>query len=87
MRSAYFHPLFFLVIETILFFYQGTLRDQWTKYEEFYEQLSHWIKDTENSMKADSDLRSSLDQKMEQLNRHKVIFETYSILVNFIQNT
>ena len=50
----------------------ATLRDQWTRYEEFYEQLNHWIKDTENAMKADSDLRASLQQKLEQINRHKV---------------
>ncbi|CAL1544282.1 unnamed protein product [Lymnaea stagnalis] len=49
----------------------ATLKEQWTRYEMFYEELSHWIKDTENNMKADSDLRATLDHKMQQLNAHK----------------
>ncbi|RUS81756.1 hypothetical protein EGW08_010510, partial [Elysia chlorotica] len=48
-----------------------TLKDQWTCYEEFYGELSQWIKDTENAMKVDSDLRASLDQKLQQLNKHR----------------
>ena len=57
---------------TAFLFHAATLKDQWTRYEEFYGELSHWIKDTENAMKVDSDLRASLDQKVQQLNKHRV---------------
>ncbi|KAH9507320.1 hypothetical protein Btru_056905, partial [Bulinus truncatus] len=48
-----------------------TLKERWTRFEMFYEELSHWIKDTENTIKSESDLRANLDQKIVQLNNHK----------------
>ncbi|KAK0046935.1 nesprin-1, partial [Biomphalaria pfeifferi] len=52
-----------------------TLKDRWTRFEMFYEELSHWIKDTENTIKSDSDLKSSLEQKQVLLNSHKEAHE------------
>ncbi|CAG5128719.1 unnamed protein product, partial [Candidula unifasciata] len=53
----------------------ATLKNKWTSYEEFYEQLSHWIKDTENTVKTNSELKTSLDHKKDQLSSHRALHE------------
>ncbi len=48
------------------------LRDQWHRYEEYYDELSHWIKDTEADMKADSEQKATFEDKMVQLDKQRV---------------
>ena len=50
----------------------GTLRDQWQRYEAFYEEVNQWLKDTETDMKSDSELKATLEQKTMQLEKQKV---------------
>lgn len=50
------------------------LRDEWYTYEEEYDKLNQWIKDTETEMKADSELKATLEEKNIQLERHNVSY-------------
>ena len=51
------------------------LRDEWYTYEEEYDKLNQWIKDTETEMKSDSELKATLEEKNIQLERHNVSVE------------
>ncbi|XP_041353316.1 nesprin-1-like isoform X4 [Gigantopelta aegis] len=51
------------------------LHDQWQRYEVYYEELSQWIKDMEASMKADSELKSTVEHKTIQLEKQKNVHE------------
>ena len=48
------------------------LRDEWLVYEEDYEKLNQWIKDTETDMKAESDQKATLEEKSIQLEKQQV---------------
>lgn len=48
------------------------LRDEWYTYEEEYEKLNQWIKDTEAEMKSDSEFKATLEEKNIQLERQNV---------------
>ena len=48
------------------------LLKQWADYDETYDQLSQWIKDTEAKVKADMESKATLDEKRESLKKHKV---------------
>ena len=41
-------------------------------YEEDYEKLNQWIKDTETDMKAESDQKATLEEKSKQLEKQQV---------------
>ena len=56
----------------VIFVFAESLHSQWQQYEESYEKLSQWIKDMEASMKADSELKSTVDDKKSQLDKQKV---------------
>ena len=56
----------------VMFLFPESLHSQWQQYEESYEKLSQWIKDMEASMKADSELKSTVDDKKTQLDKQKV---------------
>lgn len=55
------------------------LMEEWHLYENQYDELSQWIKDTETDMKEESDLKATLEDKTEQLEKQQVIF--YMILL------
>lgn len=44
---------------------------QWTKYEEQYDRIAHWVKDMEKKVK-DCPLRSTMDEKQAQLQKFQV---------------
>lgn len=46
--------------------------EEWHLYENQYEELSQWIKDTETDMKTESDLKATLEDKTEQLEKQQV---------------
>ena len=48
------------------------LIEEWHLYENQYEELSQWIKDTESDMKTESDLKATLEDKTEQLEKQQV---------------
>ena len=48
------------------------LRDEWLVYEEDYEKLNQWIKDTETDMKAESDQKATLEEKSIQMEKQQV---------------
>ena len=68
-------------------FFTEKLRDEWYRYEEEYEKLNQWIKDTETEMKADSELKATLEEKNIQLERQnvsiRVLFRRVSMSVLF----
>ena len=45
---------------------------QWQGYDELYETLSKWLKDTEVKVRAESGLRPDLVTKQQQLDTFKV---------------
>ena len=45
---------------------------QWELYDEATEKLSKWIKETDEAMKIEAGLQSSLPEKRAQLDRVKV---------------
>ena len=49
------------------------LRDEWLVYEEDYEKLNQWIKDTETDMKAESDQKATLEEKSIQMEKQQVL--------------
>ncbi|CAH1803095.1 unnamed protein product, partial [Owenia fusiformis] len=53
-----------------------SLAEKWHQYEVKYDTLSSWVKDTENSLKADGDLKDSLEEKQTILEKHMARHET-----------
>ncbi|KAK3090120.1 hypothetical protein FSP39_009339 [Pinctada imbricata] len=51
------------------------LLDEWRLYEQQYDELSQWIKDTETDMKDESDLKATLEEKTVQLEKQNAIHE------------
>ena len=45
---------------------------QWHGYDELYENLSHWLKDTEVKVRNESGLKPDLDAKQAQRDTFKV---------------
>ncbi len=45
---------------------------QWHGYDELYENLSHWVKDTEVKVRNESGLKPDLDAKQAQRDTFKV---------------
>ena len=60
------------VIYVIMNHFAEKLRDEWLVYEEDYEKLNQWIKDTETDMKAESDQKATLEEKSIQLEKQQV---------------
>lgn len=48
------------------------LRDEWLVYEEDYDKLNMWIKETENEMKSDGEMKATLEEKSMQLEKQEV---------------
>lgn len=46
--------------------------DQWQQYDQRYETLSQWLKDSEASIRTDSALQPDIHSKKEQLEQLKV---------------
>lgn len=47
---------------------------EWLRYEDEYGELIQWMKTTENSMKAESELKASLEEKTIQYEKQNVSF-------------
>ena len=45
---------------------------EWLRYEDEYGELIQWMKNTESAMKAESDLKASLEEKTNQYERQNV---------------
>ena len=48
------------------------LRTEWIAYEEEYDKLIQWIKDSEAELKSDAELKATLEEKNMQLERQEV---------------
>ncbi|ESO86156.1 hypothetical protein LOTGIDRAFT_167389 [Lottia gigantea] len=53
----------------------SNLSGKWQSYEEYYNELSKWIKDTETRMKTEADLCATLDQKHSQVLKQRSLHE------------
>ncbi|KAL3874932.1 hypothetical protein ACJMK2_037884 [Sinanodonta woodiana] len=51
------------------------LRDDWLMYEEQYEELNQWIKDTESNIRAEAELKATLEEKTGQLEKQNAVHE------------
>ncbi len=54
---------------------------QWHGYDELYENLSHWLKDTEVKVRNESGLKPDLDAKQAQRDTFKVTLILLSFTV------
>lgn len=48
------------------------LLGEWLRYEDEYGELIQWMKSTESSMKAESELKASLEEKTIQYEKQNV---------------
>ncbi|XP_064624000.1 muscle-specific protein 300 kDa-like isoform X3 [Lineus longissimus] len=51
------------------------LLHQWIEYEDKYNELNDWLKETQLNIKTDSDLKATLKEKNDQLKQHKAKHE------------
>ena len=49
---------------------------EWLRYEDEYGELIQWMKNTESAMKAESDLKASLEEKTTQYERQNVSIDS-----------
>lgn len=54
---------------------------QWQGYDEVYDGMAQWVKDTETKVRNDSGLQPDLPSKTEQLDDFKVIPELFQYLI------
>ena len=96
MKESYYSPLRFYC----KFAFRTKLElcmHQWHGYDELYENLAQWLKETEGKVRSESGLRPDLDSKQAQRDTFKVvnkeipfcsrgIFEYLNVLPIFVFN-
>jgi hypothetical protein len=55
------------------------LLGEWLRYEDEYDELIQWMKSTETSMKEESELKASLEEK--NIQYEKQIVSSYKLLI------
>ena len=58
---------------------------QWTSYVDGQDSLTRWMSDTEAALRADMDLRNTLQEKRQQLQNYRVSDVTVSSLLTIIK--
>ena len=49
--------------------------EQWKSYDELFDNLTHWLEETENKLKEHTELQGSLEDKQNILHKQKDLHE------------
>ena len=70
-----------------LFNFSERALEQWKNYDELFDNLTHWLGETENKLKEHTELQGSLEDKKNVLHKQKDLHEEvilYSYLIAHI---
>ena len=57
--------------------------EQWKSYDELFDNLTHWLEETEHKLKEHIELRGSLEDKQNIMHKQKDLYEEV-ILDNYL---